>query len=137
MIEYVVVGVLLYMAWEMGKGPSGPSVGQVREERKRREKRNGAMADATVIKQKEIELQERGVSLPPREPSDPSLYDAKLDVLLEDSESLTENPTPTPFRFVQLEAPPSSCRTAGAKLMDKFYFEHSRSGVRPPTGDNE
>lgn len=95
------------------------------------EKREGGQAPTTVINQKEFELIKRDVPLPSKPDIDPSLYDAKLDVALKDSEALAQSVQPMrPDRLVNMGTP--APRWAGKVMTDMLYFNYPREPLRGP-----
>lgn len=128
-LAVILAGLFVYFGWVVGG--EGKEVVDVDEDRKRREKRRGALSDGRNLRAKELELVHRSVPLPERKETDPALYDADLDLLLKQTENSTAVMRPlNGNRFEPREL--SNARTAGKVLMDITYFTRRRTNLRGP-----
>jgi hypothetical protein len=133
--EIIIIGVLALAYWAWDTQETGGERGlEVEIVNKTLEKREGAQAPPPVINQKEVELIKRGMPLPEKPEVDPSLYDAELDVRLQESAGSAGLLQPMrPNRLEEYGNP--SWKNAGKVMTDYLYFMYPREPIKPPSED--
>ena len=128
----LILGVL-YVTWEMADDePDDTKASRTMVERETQIRQGGSLSSGKILAAKELELINRGATLPHKtEPDNPANYEAKVDGLLDETSMLAQ--AYQPMGTARLQAyEVTSARTAPKVIMDMMLFNSRMEPLAAP-----